>query len=462
MLLLLAACNASDPNDTWVPPGCGDGVVDSVEACDDGSENSDSEPDACRTDCSLPTCGDGVVDTQESCEDGNEWGADGCSPTCQAESFPAETEPNDLDLPQEWTQSVIGTLDSPQDRDCFTVSLPEAGYIQAEVSGPSGTCPDPLLLELFDPAQGLIATGSPNEAKGCSPIDPTVEPGARFVDAGTWTVCARPFAEDGIVHSYTLDILVGTDSCELELEQPADADPDGDGKVGDCDDDDDGDGYADVDDNCPDVPNGGAAAPLAPNTNGLLADWLVLGPLGLGSSPQDCLPTESALSPSDAESEPVLGLAELGEIWRVRSGDERLDYTTDLGSIPDPPREAYSVLWLRSDSEQELTLAVGADDGAYVWLNGEEVMAVDSCQGTNLDQFQEPVTLQAGWNRLTTKVYDQGGGWGLYARFLDADGNPVTDLEISLQANTSWAPDQTDTDGDGLGDVCDPTPGGEG
>ena len=79
MLLLLAACTASDTNDTWVPPGCGDGVVDAVEACDAGTGNSDTEPDACRTDCSLPTCGDGVVDAEESCEDGNIWGADGCS-----------------------------------------------------------------------------------------------------------------------------------------------------------------------------------------------------------------------------------------------------------------------------------------------------------------------------------------------------------------------------------------------
>lgn len=460
LVLLLAACAGSDTTDSWVPPGCGDGVVDASEACDEGSANSDSEPDACRTDCSLPVCGDGVVDSSEECEDGNDWGADGCSPACLSETAPAETEPNDLDTPQAWTESVIGALDTPEDRDCYTVQVPEGGYIQAEVSGSPLACPDPLLLELFDPALQRLATGSPNEATGCSPIDPTVEPGARFTEAGTWTLCTRPFAEDGVVHSYTLDIVVGEDSCALELEHPADADPDADGKIGDCDDDDDGDGVLDVDDNCPDVPNGGDAAPLAPNSRGLIADWLVLGPVSLGSSSQDCLPTESALSPSDAAAEPVLGQAELGEIWRVRSGDERIDYTKDIGEIPSPPREAYSVAWVRSESEETVTLSVGADDGVYVWLNGEEVMAVDSCQGTNLDQFQESVTLQAGWNRVTTKVYDQGGGWGLYLRFLDGDYNPITDLELSLQADASWAPDQTDTDGDGLGDVCDPTPGG--
>lgn len=49
-------------------PGCGDGVTDTGEECDDGAGNSDTEPDACRTDCTLPICGDGVIDTGEACD----------------------------------------------------------------------------------------------------------------------------------------------------------------------------------------------------------------------------------------------------------------------------------------------------------------------------------------------------------------------------------------------------------
>ncbi|MDD9934139.1 MAG: DUF4082 domain-containing protein [Myxococcales bacterium] len=50
--------------------GCGDGLVDTGEACDDGPDNSDSAADACRTDCTEATCGDGVVDSDEECDDG--------------------------------------------------------------------------------------------------------------------------------------------------------------------------------------------------------------------------------------------------------------------------------------------------------------------------------------------------------------------------------------------------------
>jgi hypothetical protein len=50
---------------------CGDGNVDSIEECDDGSANSDVTPDTCRTDCTDPTCGDGVIDGGEECDDGS-------------------------------------------------------------------------------------------------------------------------------------------------------------------------------------------------------------------------------------------------------------------------------------------------------------------------------------------------------------------------------------------------------
>src|SRR6185369_9055160 len=66
---------------------CGDGTLlaDCGEQCDDGASNSDVTPDACRTDCRLPTCGDDVVDTGETCDDGNRTPCDGCSDFCISE-----------------------------------------------------------------------------------------------------------------------------------------------------------------------------------------------------------------------------------------------------------------------------------------------------------------------------------------------------------------------------------------
>jgi len=64
-------------------PRCGDGEINSPdEDCDDGAGNSDTEPDACRSDCQVAVCGDGVVDTGEACDDGNDDEGDDCLADC--------------------------------------------------------------------------------------------------------------------------------------------------------------------------------------------------------------------------------------------------------------------------------------------------------------------------------------------------------------------------------------------
>jgi len=47
---------------------CGDGEPDTGEECDDGSTNSNTVVDACRTNCKNAFCGDGVTDTGEGCD----------------------------------------------------------------------------------------------------------------------------------------------------------------------------------------------------------------------------------------------------------------------------------------------------------------------------------------------------------------------------------------------------------
>ena len=61
---------------------CGDGLKTPNEECDDGPANSDSTPDACRTNCKKAWCGDGIQDAAETCDDGNTVPGDSCGPDC--------------------------------------------------------------------------------------------------------------------------------------------------------------------------------------------------------------------------------------------------------------------------------------------------------------------------------------------------------------------------------------------
>ena len=74
------ACR-TDCKNAW----CGDGVKDDDEECDNGSQNSNTLANACREDCTEPRCGDDVKDDGEQCDDGNSADDDGCDGGCDLE-----------------------------------------------------------------------------------------------------------------------------------------------------------------------------------------------------------------------------------------------------------------------------------------------------------------------------------------------------------------------------------------
>jgi fibro-slime domain-containing protein len=84
-----------DPSNCPVPPGCGNGTLESDEECDDGNTASaDGCSLACRQEtgfeCPTPgspcistvVCGDGRVGGKEACDDRNTADGDGCSADC--------------------------------------------------------------------------------------------------------------------------------------------------------------------------------------------------------------------------------------------------------------------------------------------------------------------------------------------------------------------------------------------
>lgn len=99
------ACVSSITDELAEELGCGDGVVDRGEACDDGNNASgdgcssicgvergytcEGEPSSCREGGGEPdpsaTCGNGMIETGEACDDGNVLTGDGCGIQCQVE-----------------------------------------------------------------------------------------------------------------------------------------------------------------------------------------------------------------------------------------------------------------------------------------------------------------------------------------------------------------------------------------
>lgn len=397
-------------------------------------------------------CGNAVVEEGEDCDDGNLAAADGCTADCTTETGPIENEPNDV-----WSEAnalpkapVTGHLPEG-DVDCFALPVERCGALQARLVAP---CPEGVVLAVHDRSGVQVAAGSEG-LDGCAVVDPERAVGARWLPEGTAAVCVSALLGQE-VPGYSLTAEVTSSEAYRTGFEP---DLDGDGEPDLCDPDRDGDGLANEVDNCPDVSNGPKSVAPAPSADGFLRHWLVLAPILGEPTTGGCRPSDTELPGGDAALAPALGDEADGLVWTsfITTGD-RLGFLARWGNEA-PPREVYVHTYVYSATSRAVTLSVGADDGVRAWLQGTEVMDISGCQGTNIDQFQAPVTLEKGFNRLTLKVRDQGGGWGLFVRFLDGKV-PVTDLELSLTPDGPWTTDQSDLDGDGLGDLCDPTPAG--
>lgn len=452
----------NESNELPAQLSCGDGMLHGIEECDDGATNSNVVPDACRLDCRLARCGDAILDTGEACDDGATWGGDGCSPTCGVEDTPPENEPNNTLVsarPLGVNLEVTGSIDHEEDVDCFSLRMEENNWLRARTHSQNEHCTELTTLRLYDPAGAYVASGYPDSDSQCANLNPIESEGARFLVDGVYTICVEGLFHS-LVSTYTLSVEVGEDSCtHEEFEISENEDLDGDGIPDACDDDDDGDGILDEVDTCTRIPNFGQALELTTNSDGNISHWLIAGPYTGTTNETGCLPSDDFLAADDGEVVAQLANMAGDEAWTAHMDTaSRLNFLDHYGG--NIPREAYAATWVYSESVQSVTFSLGADDGARIWLNGTSLGEVATCQGATQDDFAFAGSLVSGWNRILIKVRDHGGQWGLYLRLLNGNA-PLLDLPVSLHESGSFIASQEDSDGDGLGDICDPSPLGE-
>jgi len=87
---------------------------------------------------------------------------------------------------------------------------------------------------------------------------------------------------------------------------------------------------------------------------------------------------------------------------------------------------AFARVYAASNTSCQLWL--GYDDGARVWLNGQQILRDNRYGGYTPDMTRVNVNLNAGENRLLVKVSEWMGTHGFSARFCNPDGSPVAGL----------------------------------
>ena len=85
---------------------------------------------------------------------------------------------------------------------------------------------------------------------------------------------------------------------------------------------------------------------------------------------------------------------------------------------------SYALTHVYAEEARNATLLLGTDDGAKVFLNGQEVHRVTGIRVAQPDQDRVVLPLQKGWNALLLKIENNLGGYNFYARFPDTGDAP--------------------------------------
>ncbi len=129
---------------------------------------------------------------------------------------------------------------------------------------------------------------------------------------------------------------------------------------------------------------------------------------------------ESSINPHEGD---VMG----GVVWNVYdSGSPYIDISEYSDDADFGVCYAYARVYAATDTSCQLWM--GYDDGARVWLNGEEIVHDNRYGGFEADMTKVNVTLHAGENRLLLKISEWMGSNGFSARFCRSDGSRVDGL----------------------------------
>jgi cysteine-rich repeat protein len=160
-----------------------------------------------------PGCGDGVKQAGEQCDDNNDVAGDGCSPTCMAEA-PYEIEPNNTYLtatpPWPSFSTWKGSISPVGDRDYYQFTLATVASPTLVTHDPDSptTCGFDTVIHLLDGNGMQIVQDDEGGPGGCSKIDPTTHPQVKDLPAGTYYVWVQRYNDSMTIPLYQLDLTI--------------------------------------------------------------------------------------------------------------------------------------------------------------------------------------------------------------------------------------------------------------
>ncbi len=170
--------------------------------------------------------------------------------------------------------------------------------------------------------------------------------------------------------------------------------------------------------------------PLWADDEGYIHDWLACGAFR-GDD------IHNSLDPIFAtDTFPTSGGYTAGKSWQPIHADTMpVDFAkAQLNWDASEHCTAYTAVYVFTPDQRATTLSVGCDDKYAAWLNGVEVGRSDAWQSYGTSFHKQIVTLRAGWNLLLMRVTNGTSFWQYSARFLDSNGQPITNLRYQTDS----------------------------
>ncbi|HSD88808.1 MAG TPA: lamin tail domain-containing protein, partial [Kofleriaceae bacterium] len=223
-------CDQSEPS-VCQAEGCGDGIIQTGEECDDDNTTANDGCDAtCNIEpnftcmgepsvCVMKGCGNGFIEDAEECDDGNTADHDRCSSTCVLEQDTTEaTEPNNT-TPQALTAGnhiVRGTFETG-DVDLYTFTLGGTSQVEIETYATiNGTTADYAGIGTTPVFDCLTTVYDTEVAVFPAAVDTTVDANALAIDDDDGDLyCSYVGPNDGADPTQLATLAAGTYTIRL-------------------------------------------------------------------------------------------------------------------------------------------------------------------------------------------------------------------------------------------------------
>jgi hypothetical protein len=190
-----------------------------------------------------------------------------------------------------------------------------------------------------------------------------------------------------------------------------------------------------------------ASGAKVPGADGFIQRWLILDPIrGDGQLTEGAVkvavrhehfPDQLTVVPRDGDTVAAGGTA---LTWHAV---ETIGYNVNLYhfayALGKPTSNVlfWAVTVVNSPREQPgVRLAIGSNAASVWWINGREVIGIFNDRQTVIDDgVSRRITLHRGPNVIRAAIVNRGGATDFCARFLDEEGNPITGITVSLEAD---------------------------